>query len=43
VYIGHGSSSARAVRNALGVMARAIEIDVNHLIVDQVQALEPAV
>ncbi|MFT5125299.1 MAG: glycerol-3-phosphate acyltransferase PlsX [Kiritimatiellia bacterium] len=43
VYIGHGSSSARAVRNALGVMARAIEIDVNHLIIDQVQALEPAV
>lgn len=43
VYIGHGSSSARAVRNALGVVARAIEIDVNHLIVEQVRGLGPAV
>lgn len=40
--IGHGSSNATAVYNAVRVAGEAISHDLNHLIVDQVAALPPA-
>jgi glycerol-3-phosphate acyltransferase PlsX len=42
VYIGHGSSSRVAVRNAMQVVRDSLQHDINHHIIDDVAKLDAA-